>query len=129
MTWAGLFFKVAADGVGVDAQQAGRVAHPAAVEGVGVDLLLDSRLVGLVGVAELEALEAALAAPALGAHAAAAVLAQIIGPAVGAGDVLLVYHAGTKSRIVPEQLLKYITFFFSLCFAQCPFLLGNKNEW
>jgi hypothetical protein len=34
-----------------------------------------------------------------------AVLAQVIGPAVGAGDVLLVYHAGTKTRIVPEQLL------------------------
>ena len=109
MTWAGLFFKVAADGVGVDAQDAGRVPHPAAVEGVGVDLLLDARLVGLVGVAELEASQAALAAPALGAHAAVAVLAQVIGPAVGTGQVLLVYHGETKARIMPKQLFEYTT--------------------
>jgi hypothetical protein len=102
---------VAADGVGVDAQQAGRVTHPAAIERVGIDLLLDARLVGLVGIGELEAPEAALAAPARGAHAAAAVLAQLIAPAVGAGDVLLVYHVETKARIMPEQLLEYITLF------------------
>jgi hypothetical protein len=67
---------------------------------------------GLVGIGELEAPEAALAAPALGAHAAAAVLAQLIAPAVGAGDVLLVYHVETKARIMPQQLLEYITLFY-----------------
>jgi hypothetical protein len=42
------------------------------------------------------------------------VLAQVIGPAVGAGDVLLMYHGETKARIMPEQLFEYITKFIYL---------------
>jgi hypothetical protein len=38
-----------------------------------------------------------------------AVLAQVIGPAVGTGQVLLVYHGETKARIMPKQLFEYTT--------------------
>ena len=79
----------------VDAQHARGVAHPAAVHDQIIDLLLDPRFVGFVGIAVLEDAPRArlvVAAETLGPAGRLALLAGLIAPAYRAGDCFVVYH-------------------------------------
>lgn len=109
LTSAGPFFFGYDRALG-DLQVAANVTHAAAVQGLLQYLLPDVRLVGVVGVVQLEALVAAIAPPALCAVLPVAVFGDVLALAMAALDGYLMNHSFFGKNIKSTLLTHYRPF-------------------